>query len=152
MPSNSAEVTGLARRYIQCDRDKCTGCLVCQFACSALKEGCFDLQKSRIRVLQWSESDILVTACQFCRNTPCVKACPREALSLNKDSHIIHLDKARCAGCGWCIEACPFGAIALDDSTKTVIMCDLCPDHNQPACVEFCPQQALTIYTSQRSD
>jgi carbon-monoxide dehydrogenase iron sulfur subunit len=142
----------LSRRYIQCDRDKCTGCLVCELACSALKEGRFDLQRSRIRVLHWSASDVSVTACQFCRNTPCVKACPRDALGLDEITHTVSLDKARCTGCGWCIEACPFGAIVLDDSTKTVLMCDLCPDRDQPACVEFCPQQALTIHTSQRPE
>lgn len=140
----------MTRRYIHCDTDRCTGCLVCQFACSAQKEGHCDLQLSRIRVLRWSDSDISVTGCQFCRNTPCVKACPRDALSLNETSHTLNLDKARCAGCGWCIEACPFGAIVLNDTTKTPLMCDLCPDRDLPACIQFCPQQALTIYTSPR--
>ena len=140
----------MVRRYIQCDRDKCTGCLVCQFACSAAKEGCFDLQRSRVRVLRWSASDVVVTACQFCRNTPCVKACPRDALSLDEATHTITLDKIRCAGCGWCIEACPFGVIVLDGSTKTPLICDLCSDRDRPACIESCPQQALGIYTSQR--
>jgi len=27
-------------------------------------------------------------------------------------------------------------------------MCDLCPNHNQPQCIEFCPQKALSLRVS----
>lgn len=142
---------GMERRYIQCDRDKCTGCLICEFACSASKEGSFDLERSRIHVIQPTPSMIAVAVCQFCRNSPCIKACPRDALSRDEATHTLKLEKARCAGCGWCIEVCPFGAITLDESTKSVIMCDLCLDHPQPRCIEVCPQKALSLYVSKRN-
>jgi Fe-S-cluster-containing hydrogenase component 2 len=140
----------MERRYVQCDRDRCTGCMICQFICSASKEGSFNLERSRIRVIQTAPSTVTATACQFCRNYPCVKACPRDALRTDETTHILRLDKARCAGCGWCIEACPFGAITLDDSTKSVIACDLCAGHSQPKCIEVCPQKALSLYVSRR--
>jgi carbon-monoxide dehydrogenase iron sulfur subunit len=92
-----------------------------------------------------------VVACRFCRNTPCIKACPRNALSLDEATETIRLDKVRCTGCGWCLEACPFGAIAFDESTKTVVMCDLCLNRAQPQCIEFCPQKALSLHVSDRA-
>ena len=141
----------MERRYIQCDRDKCTGCMICEFTCSATKEGRFSLEQSRIHVSHPTPSTVAVAACQFCRNNPCVKVCPRDALHMDKATHTLKLDKARCAGCGWCIEACPFGAMALDENTKSVIMCDLCFDHSQPRCIEVCPQKALSLYLSRRS-
>ncbi len=141
----------MERRYVQCDRDKCTGCMICEFICSATKEGRFSLEESRIHVIQPTPSSAAAAACQFCRNNPCVKACPRDALSMEESTHTLKLDKARCAGCGWCIEACPFGAITLDNSTKSVIMCDLCLNHSQPRCIEVCPQKALSLYVSRRS-
>ena len=138
----------MERRHILCDRNKCTGCMICEFACSAAKEGRFDLELSRIRVLHATPTQLDVVACLSCRSTPCIKECPRGALSLDEATQTLSLDKARCAGCGWCLEACPFGAIALDGSTKTVIVCDLCPDQAQPACIEFCPQKALSLHVS----
>jgi len=125
--------------------------MVCQLVCSATKEGRFSLEQSRIHVIQTPPSAVTAVACQFCRNHPCIKACPREALKTDEATHTLKLDKARCVGCGWCIEACPFGAITLDDSTKSVIMCDLCLDHGQPRCIEVCPQKALSLYVSRRS-
>jgi anaerobic carbon-monoxide dehydrogenase iron sulfur subunit len=140
----------MERRYVQCDRDKCTGCMICEFICSAAKEGSFHLERSRIHVIQTAPSSVAATACQFCRNHPCIKACPRDALSADEATHTLRLDKARCAGCGWCIEACPFGAITLDDSTKSVIACDLCHNQGRPRCIEVCPQNALSLYISKR--
>lgn len=140
----------MEHRFIGCDTARCTGCRLCEFACTAVKEGRFDLALSRLRVLYPSLTQTTVVACRFCKNTPCITACPRDALSLDMDSGIIELDKARCAGCGWCIEACPFGAIALDRSVKTVVMCDLCPDLPQPACVDTCPKGALSIRSTKK--
>ena len=136
------------RRHILCDRNKCTGCMICEFACSAAREGRFDLELSRIRVLQATPATLDVVACLSCQTRPCVKECPRGALSVDEATGVLALDKARCAGCGWCLEACPFGAIALDGSTKTVIVCDLCSGREQPQCIRFCPRQALSLQVS----
>ena len=136
----------MERRYILCDAEKCTGCRICEFACSSGREGSFALELSRIRVVQSSPADTRSMACRFCRNAPCVSVCPRGALSMDEENSIIKLDKGRCAGCGWCIESCPFGAIVLDWGTKTVVMCDLCLGLSQPRCIQFCPKNALSIH------
>jgi Fe-S-cluster-containing hydrogenase component 2 len=122
--------------------------MICEFACSAAKEGRFDLDLARIRVLRATPTRLDVVACYACASRPCIKECPRGALSVGEDTETITLDKARCAGCGWCLEACPFGAIALDGSTKTVIMCDLCQGQEQPQCIRSCPHQALSLHVS----
>ena len=136
------------RRHILCDRNKCSGCMICEFACSAAREGRFDLELSRIRVLRATPAMLDVVACFSCGSRPCVKECPRGALSVDEATQTLALDKARCAGCGWCLEACPFGAIGLDESTKTIVVCDMCQGQDQPQCIRFCPQQALSLHVS----
>lgn len=57
------------------------------------------------------------------------------------------VDKVKCIGCGWCVEACDHGAIALDPRTKMAVVCDLCPDLSEPRRVTFCPKGALPLET-----
>ncbi len=135
----------MERRRIVCDAKLCTGCRLCEFACSLTKERQFALELSRIRIVQAGLGQTTATLCRFCRNLSCVNACPRQALTYSADTATIELDKGRCAGCGWCIEACPFGAMVLDGRTKTVAVCDVCYGLSEPACVELCPQKALTV-------
>lgn len=137
----------MERKYITCDTELCTGCGICELACSAEKEGVFYPELSRIRLVHLDGKTALSIACRFCENTPCISACPREALTMDEDNNVIRVDKLRCTGCGWCIEACDFGAVALDHSTKLVVICDLCEGLPQPKCVELCPKQALRIST-----
>lgn len=139
----------MEHRYICCDADKCTGCRICELVCSAAKEGKFHQELSRIRVAQPTPAIVTSIACRFCENAPCIDACPKDALSMDQETNTLKLDKARCIGCGWCIEACDFGAIALNRSTKSVVMCDLCFGLSQPRCVEICPKKALSLSTSE---
>ncbi len=135
----------MQRRLILCDTDACTGCRLCEFACALEKTGSFDLELSRIRVAAPQPASVISIACQICESAPCVTACPRNALSMRAEDGTIALDKGLCTGCGWCIEACDFGAIALDPSTKSVVICDLCRDLPEPRCVESCPKKALSL-------
>ena len=134
----------MQRKFIVCDPDVCAGCQLCEFACAWAKEGVLDLELSRIRLARPEPVVMMGIACRCCENAPCVAACPRDALKVNGHG-IIELDKKRCSGCGWCIEACDFGAIAPDPRTKTVVICDLCLERDQPACVEACPKNALKL-------
>jgi Fe-S-cluster-containing dehydrogenase component len=49
-------------------------------------------------------------------------------------------------GCGFCIQACPYGCRFLNPETKTADKCSLCYHRItrglNPACVEVCPTQA----------
>ena len=137
----------MERKYITCDPELCTGCGICEMVCSAEKEKIFCPELSRIHLAQVNEKTAMSIACRFCENTPCISACPREALKMDHNNSIIHVDKMRCAGCGWCIEACDFGAIVMNHSTKSVVLCDLCEGRSQPKCVELCPKEALKVST-----
>ena len=64
------------------DTDKCTGCRICELACSVAKQGEFIPSKSFIRVMKNKDMDIniiaLGTKCDFCGE--CVNWCASEAL------------------------------------------------------------------------
>ncbi len=90
-------------------------------------------------------------SCRLCEKPACVTACPRYALGQDSETLLIDIESSLCDGCGWCIEACKFGAIALNrDTPRTVEICDLCNDLPQPRCVEFCPKDALTLSTPEQ--
>jgi Fe-S-cluster-containing hydrogenase component 2 len=77
-----------------------------------------------------------------------VIACPRKALTQSEENGTILIDDDLCNGCGWCIEACDFGAITLEPEKKVVRICDLCADRETgPMCVEWCPEEALELTT-----
>lgn len=133
------------RRHIVCDMELCAGCQLCEFACAAGKTGAFDLELSRIRLARPEATLMASIACQLCSDAPCQAVCPREALSTNPDSGAIVVDKVKCIGCGWCVEACDHGAIALDPRTRMAVVCDLCIDLSEPRCVTFCPKGALRL-------
>ena len=135
----------MQRRLIVCDSDACTGCRLCEFACALEKTGSFDLELSRIRVATPQPAAAISIACQLCEGAPCVSACPRDALSVRDADGTIALERALCTGCGWCIEACDFGAIALEPGTKSVVICDLCRELAEPRCVATCPKDALSL-------
>jgi anaerobic carbon-monoxide dehydrogenase iron sulfur subunit len=135
-------------RYIVCDPDKCMGCQICEFICSATKEGEFDPLRSRIRNVRIEPVVMLSVACRNCSDSPCVISCPRNALAQSRETGTVHVDTELCNGCGWCVGACEFGAILLNPRTKKVAMCDLCAGEEKgPQCVLFCPKEALSLST-----
>jgi Fe-S-cluster-containing dehydrogenase component len=68
-----------------------------------------------------------------------------EALSRD-DNGVIRVDEYKCNGCGWCINACKFGAITIHPTKKVAITCDLCD--GDPECVKLCPfEDALAFAT-----
>lgn len=44
----------------------------------------------------------------------CVDACPVEAISLNDNLNVAHIDPDTCTECESCIDACPLEAIYTD--------------------------------------
>ncbi len=134
-----------ARKFVSADPDKCVGCTVCEYACSYEKEKAFNPLKSRIRVVRLDSLINMSLACRLCEDSPCVTACPRDALTQSEETGIIMVDEDKCNGCGWCIEACDYGAIMLHPERKVVFMCDLCD--GDPKCVEWCPEEALDYVT-----
>lgn len=135
-------------QHVICDPDKCVGCRLCEYACSATKTGAFDATMSRIRVVRIEPITMTAVTCRLCADAPCITACPRDALTRSEKNGIILVDEDKCDGCGWCIEACDFGAVVLNPETKRVEICNLCEDlEDGPRCVQFCPKDALLLAT-----
>lgn len=83
--------------------------------------------------------------CNHCANPPCVQVCPVGATFSTKDG-VVLVDKKRCIGCRYCIQACPYGARYLDPRTRTADKCTFCYHRVVkgllPACMEVCPTRA----------
>ncbi|MDY6846067.1 MAG: 4Fe-4S dicluster domain-containing protein [Chloroflexota bacterium] len=140
-------------KYIVCDPELCIGCQLCEYICSYTKTGEFNSYRSLIRSVRVDEVLITAVSCRTCENAPCVLACPRDALSQDTETGIIHIDSQKCDGCAWCIEACDFGAITINPQTKLAEICDQCEGvEGGPQCVLICPKDALEYTTpDQRS-
>jgi Fe-S-cluster-containing hydrogenase component 2 len=136
------------RKFVSADPDKCTGCSVCEYACSMVKEKTYNPTKSRIRAIRMGPLVNLAIACRHCEDPPCVTACPKEVLSQEENTGIIMIDESRCNGCSWCIEACSFGAMMMHPTKKVVSTCDNCKDLGEPQCVKWCPEEALNFVTA----
>lgn len=135
------------RKLIICDPKKCNGCQICEYVCSIFKEKTINWKKSRIRAVRIEPIFAMAIACRKCEEPTCVNACPRDAIEMDDATGVIKIDKNKCNGCGWCIEACEFGAIRLHLDDKIVFTCDFCQDEGGPKCVEFCPTEALKYET-----
>jgi len=89
-------------------------------------------------------------ACNHCTDAACVEVCPTGALSYNKLG-FVQYDKAKCSGCGYCVEFCPFAVPQMESNriTGTAVMnkCDFCGDlvtnGEPPACVAACTTGAI---------
>ena len=141
-------MAGTGYQHVICDPDKCIGCRICEYVCAATKWGTFDPSLSRIRVVRIEPVTMTAISCRLCEDAPCIIACPRDALSRSEKNGAILVDEDKCDGCGWCIEACDFGAIVLNPQTKNAEICNLCEDQEEgPRCVQFCPKEALSLAT-----
>jgi Fe-S-cluster-containing dehydrogenase component len=86
--------------------------------------------------------------CNHCAHPPCVQVCPVGATFTTKDG-VVLVDKDRCVGCRYCIQACPYGCRFLDPRTHTADKCTLCYHRITKglttACCEACPTGARQL-------
>ena len=135
------------RKFVSVDPSKCTGCGICEYACSQEKGGAvWNPLLSRIRVVRMKPLFNVALACRACEDAKCVTACPEKALSQAENTGIIIVSDKKCKGCDWCVQACPHGGIVIHSDTGFAVACDLC--NGEPKCVEFCPEEALDLVTS----
>lgn len=126
-------------RVLAISAEKCTGCRMCELACSSIKEGEFIPQHSRIQVIDnrlegWSRPAV----CLQCDEPMCMAVCPASAISKTETAQgdqVVMVDFEKCIACHRCSVACPFGAMNVFPKQKA-IKCDLCD--GSPECVKFC--------------
>lgn len=138
-----SEVT--EKRFIAADLEKCTGCGTCELVCAIKRENVYSPRHSRIKILRLFRLVNMAVVCRQCEDAPCIISCPQECLVQSENTGVIMVDETKCDGCGWCMKACPYGAITINPEKETVMICDLC-DGN-PQCVEYCPEEALGFVT-----
>jgi formate dehydrogenase beta subunit len=155
------------------DATKCTACRGCQSACKQWNElegettkntGSYenpaDLSYRTWLKMRFAEVDnggdlawlFTRRSCMHCTDAGCVQVCPTKAVD-KTDSGIVYIDREKCTGCGYCVEACPFDVPRLDGSSVTgkakMFKCILCKDRVDngldPACVKTCPPGALVF-------
>ena len=123
--------------------DKCTGCRQCELACSFEHGDGFNPSKSRIKIFEFhTEGRNVPYTCTQCADAWCVKACPVDAIVINRETGAKEVHDDVCVGCKVCTLACPFGTINYSQATGKVIKCDLCG--GDPACAKACPTEAIT--------
>jgi Fe-S-cluster-containing hydrogenase component 2 len=138
------------RKFVSVDPAKCTGCGICEYACSQEKGETTPLL-SRIRVVRMKPLFNFALACRSCEDAKCVKACPEKAISQAEGTGIIIVSDKKCKGCDWCVQACEHGGIEIHPDTGLAVACDLCG--GTPQCVESCPEEALeTLTTDEAAD
>lgn len=119
----------------------CTGCGLCQLACSMVKEKQPNPARARITIKrQVMDGLMLPFICLNCKKPPCIDACRRKAITRDARTGWVTIDKEKCNNCTLCIPACPYQAIVLTPE-KDVLLCDVCG--GSPRCVEMCPTGAI---------
>ena len=88
--------------------------------------------------------------CMHCNQPACVSACIVNALRKTPEGPVTY-DASECIGCRYCLIACPFQVPVYEYHKPLlpfVLKCSLCehriPD-KLPACVDICPQEAMTF-------
>ncbi|MDP2729679.1 MAG: 4Fe-4S dicluster domain-containing protein [Dehalococcoidales bacterium] len=130
----------------------CIGCHFCEVYCQLQQASPKDplrafkkdlpLPSPRCRVEEKNPLSLSIR-CQQCEDAPCVQACLTGALTRDTESSSVQLDEEKCIGCWTCLLVCPFGAIRQNRQEKRVTKCDLCQGREIPACVTYCPNEAL---------
>ncbi len=140
--------------HVLISRRLCSGCHLCEFACSAFHEGVYQPSLSRLRV----EVNATTTAIKgfTCLQTACHKcqdACPHDAIVTR--AGVLLVDETRCNACAdtdggpACVTACPYDVIAIHPRSGKAFKCDLCLG-GEPQCVAFCQNPhvlAVTVKT-----
>jgi Fe-S-cluster-containing dehydrogenase component len=93
--------------------------------------------------------------CNHCEQTPCTQVCPVGASYRTLDG-VVLVDDKRCIGCGYCVQACPYGSRFIDPRSHTAAKCTWCYHRItkglKPACVTVCPVHARHLGDMQDPD
>ncbi len=164
------------------DTRKCIGCGLCVEACSKenkVPDGFYRTWVERYEISERGEVHVdspkggkdgfspiqpgsktskaffVPKMCNHCSNTPCIQVCPVGASYSTKEG-VVLVDDKRCIGCGYCVQACPYGSRFINPQTKTADKCTWCYHRITkglpPACVQACPVGARMFGDLKKED
>jgi len=90
--------------------------------------------------------------CEICKDKPCLKACPVEAVYIDLEDNTTKINE-KCFGCVLCREACPYDAIKMETKLAEPIRENI-PNINSKlcracgACVSSCKTGAIHLTSS----
>ncbi len=130
------------------DVARCIDCRACLVACSV--ENNVPMDHTRIWVydqqVQGTWPNLTRTFipynCMHCDNPPCTEVCVSGATYKDVTTGLVLVDQEACIGCGYCVQACPYGARYIDQERGVVDKCTACVQRLEiglpPACVATC--------------
>ena len=105
------------------DFNKCTGCRICELACSAKHEGKFQPSLARLKIVRYDDLALdIPNVCGPCETAPCVDICPVFAMRRDPITKMTYLDEDKCILCKSCVGACVNGVILLDTVKMRIII------------------------------
>jgi carbon-monoxide dehydrogenase iron sulfur subunit len=134
--------------HVTISSKRCTGCHMCELACSAWHEGAY--RPSVARLFAEVNPTTIAIKGHTCLQTSCAKcqeACPEGAIERHEievkavgldpvRGYVLRVDEARCSNCGLCYDVCPYGVIREHPERRVAFKCDLCD--GTPQCIAFC--------------
>lgn len=133
-------------KYLFAERQNCTGCRACEYACSVYHTGVVRPSVARVHVMKYKDVIDVPVICWHCNDRPCIEACPTtpKAIQADPTSNGIILNEKICLGakCLKCKEACPAQYVRVNPDTGQPLMCDMCK--GDPECVKACFAQSGT--------
>jgi formate dehydrogenase iron-sulfur subunit len=138
------------------DMTKCIGCKCCVVACSEQNGNPAAINWRRVGEIEgghypYTQRHYLSMGCNHCLEPSCMIGCPVEAYKKDPGTGIVLHNADTCIGCQYCTWNCSYGVPQFNADRGVVGKCDLC--HNRlsdgmaPACVEACPEGAISIET-----
>jgi len=142
------------QRAFHFDQRWCIACRACQIACKDLHNLPVGVNWRRVVTLEVGVFPRplvfhLSLSCNHCARPACAEACPVGAITKRAEDGVVILDRSLCTGCRTCEDACPYGALQYDPSTRLVSKCDMCVDllacGEEPACVAACTMRTVRV-------
>lgn len=133
--------TADGKRLLVIQPELCTGCRMCEMACSIHHYQVARPVQLRIQVAYESDHSFSPVPCIHCPEAHCMEACSFDALVHDDALGIIRVVDENCTSCMLCIDACPYGGITYSVDKGCVIKCDLCG--GDPACAIYCAPGAI---------
>lgn len=152
VPPNMNGTKRILKKRILTHFDICTGCNICQLACTMVKDGGFNPDLARLDIIK-SKDNLYnqPVVCNHCDNPYCMNVCPVGAITRDERGFVV-IDDEVCIGCALCVRYCPLDMCTIRGQGKKdkAFKCDFCG--GDPQCVRECPTGALELVEIQSAE